>query len=262
MKKEKLIGIYIWTNKINGKVYIGSSDNIRKRWMQHIATAKNGSNYKFHEAIREFGPENFDKEILELTDKNALGKKELLWIEKYDSIRTGYNVATGYNSISSNPNFESIKKNLSEKASKRRWIKKGRIQKSVYPDEVDFYISDGWELGRLSFSEDHINQIRQSVTGFKHTDEAREKCKTFLGRSHSEKTRNGMSSKLMGRYSLKWYIEEYGKKQGIEKYSLHQKNNSKSKLGRIWIHKNGETKQIDKIHYEKFISDGWNKGRK
>lgn len=35
MGKEKLIGIYSITNKINGKVYVGQSVNVYKRWKDH-----------------------------------------------------------------------------------------------------------------------------------------------------------------------------------------------------------------------------------
>jgi hypothetical protein len=255
-------GIYIWKNIINNKVYIGATSNFKKRKNEHIRKSINGSHYEVHKAIKDIGIDNFLFEILEYVEESKLGEREKFWIKKYDSINNGYNTLDGYNSISSNPNLEIIKKNIGNKASKRKWIKKNGIQKSVYLDDLEYYLAEGWEFGRIPFSQDHIKQISKSVTGFKHTDEAKEKCKTFLGRSHSEKTRNEMSSKLMGRYSLKWYIEKYGKKQGTEKYNLHQKNNSKSKLGRIWINKNGKTKQIDKIHYGKFISDGWNKGRK
>ena len=255
-------GIYIWKNKINEKVYIGASSNLRKRKLQHLRLAANGSHYEFHKAIREIGVDNFVFEILEYAEENKLGVREKFWIKKFDSINSGYNTSDQYNSISFNPNLKKIIKNLSEKASKRKWIKKDGLQKSVYLDEVNSYIGEGWKLGRLSFSDEHINEIRKSVTGFRHTDEAKEKCRTFLDRNHSEETRNNMSKKLMGRYSLKWYIEKYGKELGTEKYNLHQKNNSESKLGKIWISRDEKTKQINKEDYEKYQLDGWHKGRK
>jgi predicted GIY-YIG superfamily endonuclease len=33
--KEKISGIYKITNLLNGKMYIGSAVNVRKRWHQH-----------------------------------------------------------------------------------------------------------------------------------------------------------------------------------------------------------------------------------
>lgn len=64
-----MIGIYKYTNKINQKSYIGQSIQIEKRKKQHIQSAynKNHINYysDFYKAIRNFGIENFDFEILE-----------------------------------------------------------------------------------------------------------------------------------------------------------------------------------------------------
>ena len=35
MAREKICGIYKITNLINGKVYIGQSTNIERRWKDH-----------------------------------------------------------------------------------------------------------------------------------------------------------------------------------------------------------------------------------
>jgi len=64
-----LIGIYKYTNQINGKVYIGQSIDIRQRQYTHKSSAYNEKakdfNSQFHQAIRKYGIENFDFEILE-----------------------------------------------------------------------------------------------------------------------------------------------------------------------------------------------------
>jgi group I intron endonuclease len=227
MKKEKLIGIYIWKNKINGKVYIGCSSNIKKRWGQHIQWSKNGSNYKFHQAIREFGEENFEKEILEileLSEINQLETKEKDWIKKYNSIEDGYNVNFGYNSISFNPNIENIKKNLSEKASKRNWIYKDNIQKSIYKEELEKYLSLGWIKGRPKFSIEHIKELKESHLGITLSDISKEKLSIlWKDRHHTEETKKMMSKKLMGRYNKEWYIKKYGEAEGIIRYKNHHR---------------------------------------
>lgn len=35
MAKENICGVYKITNKVNGKIYIGSSKDIYKRWKHH-----------------------------------------------------------------------------------------------------------------------------------------------------------------------------------------------------------------------------------
>ena len=52
-----MIGIYKITNKVNGKVYIGQSDNIERRWKNHKKDAfwSNGHvyNYPLNRAMRK-----------------------------------------------------------------------------------------------------------------------------------------------------------------------------------------------------------------
>lgn len=264
MKKEKLQGVYIWKNQFNGKVYIGCSMDICKRWGQHIKAAKRGSTYLFHKAIREFGSRSFEKNIIEkVEDPSLLEARENYWIQKYNSIEEGYNVLCGYNSITFNPNIEEIKEKLRKKASERTWIFKGDYIKSVYPNELKQYLKDGWIQGRPQFSDDHKKELSKSHEGIGLSDSAKDKLSVlWLNRNHSEKTRKMMSEKLMGRYSRIWYHEKYGIEEGEKKYQIHVYHNSIVRRGKIWIHKNKLSKQIHKEEYEKYRNDGWDAGRK
>ena len=85
-------GIYKVTNKINGKVYIGQSVDIGKRWRQHM-TAKD--DIYFHKAIQKYGVENFEWEVIEQCKKKDLDEREIYWIEYYDSFNKGYNCTKG-----------------------------------------------------------------------------------------------------------------------------------------------------------------------
>lgn len=98
--------IYKWENKINNKVYIGQTMNrygYKERWSQHRYQAENSiHNNKFHNAIRKYGIDNFDKEVLECIEmddkvelKKALDTLEMKYIEKYDSLNNGYNSTLG-----------------------------------------------------------------------------------------------------------------------------------------------------------------------
>lgn len=91
------IGIYKYENKLNGHIYIGQSQNIEKRYQQHLYDAKNrperGSGVDV--AIRKYGIENFSFEILELCSLEDLDKREQYWIQRYDSYNTGYNRTIG-----------------------------------------------------------------------------------------------------------------------------------------------------------------------
>ena len=82
-----LTGIYKITNNINGKSYIGQSVNIQKRFNNHKSAAFNPNNrlYEFplYRAIRKYGIENFNFEVLEECKKEELNNKEIFYITKY-----------------------------------------------------------------------------------------------------------------------------------------------------------------------------------
>ena len=90
-------GIYKVTNKINGKVYIGQSVDIGRRWRQHM-TAED--DIYFHKAIQKYGVENFEWEVIEQCKKKDLDAREAYWIEYYDSFNKGYNCTKGGEGVS------------------------------------------------------------------------------------------------------------------------------------------------------------------
>lgn len=96
------VGIYKYTNKINGKVYIGQSKILRSRRNQHLSSAFNPNSNEYdsllHRAMRKYEYENFDYEILENCLVSELDEKEIYWIEQYNSYGEGYNLTRGGNS--------------------------------------------------------------------------------------------------------------------------------------------------------------------
>lgn len=89
-----MVGIYKITNQINGKVYIGQSIDIKRRWYDH----KRFSSYletALYYAIRKYGIENFKFEIIEECSVQELDEKEIYWIKKYDTFKNGYNETEG-----------------------------------------------------------------------------------------------------------------------------------------------------------------------
>lgn len=87
--------IYLTTNKINGKKYIG----------QHYGELDDyylGSGSLLKKAIAKYGRENFEKTILEICHNyDELNKAERKWIKQYNAVYDNqfYNIAEGgYNS--------------------------------------------------------------------------------------------------------------------------------------------------------------------
>lgn len=92
--------IYKYTNKKNGKIYIGQTINPSQRFNQHKSSAFNerdkSYNYPLHRAFRKYGIEQFDYEVIASTeDTEALNLLERYFIEKFDSIKNGYNILEG-----------------------------------------------------------------------------------------------------------------------------------------------------------------------
>lgn len=83
------VGIYKIENRINGKVYIGQSVHIERRFNEHRASTKS----IIGQAISKYGKENFIFSILEECEPNELLEKEVNYIRKYESIiPNGYNI--------------------------------------------------------------------------------------------------------------------------------------------------------------------------
>lgn len=92
--------IYAIINKINGKLYIGQTNNPKKRWMGHKYHSKNNnSGMIIHSAIRKYGIQNFSFEIIEdnILTLDEVNSKEEWWIKYCQSnIRNfGYNISSG-----------------------------------------------------------------------------------------------------------------------------------------------------------------------
>lgn len=94
-------GIYLVENTAKNNIpYIGQATDIYNRFNRHhICDYKNENNCcyntKFYKALREYGIENFKVTVLELCPTNELDKKEIEYIEKYNSFHHGYNSTPG-----------------------------------------------------------------------------------------------------------------------------------------------------------------------
>jgi len=92
-------GIYKITNKINGKVYIGSSNKVNIRWNNHKSSLRNNrhANEHLQRSWNRYGEESFIFEIIEaVEDDSQLLIREQFYIDFYKShdYIFGYNIST------------------------------------------------------------------------------------------------------------------------------------------------------------------------
>lgn len=90
-------GIYQIRNKINGKKYIGSSQDIEARWVGHKRKLNNGGHYNTYlqRAWDKYGEENFVLDICEEVDgsRGALISHEQEYLDREFELGALYNVA-------------------------------------------------------------------------------------------------------------------------------------------------------------------------
>lgn len=86
--------IYQITNDINGKIYIGKTEqSISKRFSEHCYDRTRCPDRPLYRAMNKYGIEHFHIELLEETD--CPEEREVYWIEQKQSFKHGYNATIG-----------------------------------------------------------------------------------------------------------------------------------------------------------------------
>lgn len=170
VKEEKKWCVYMHTNKINGKKYIGKTcQKPEYRW-------NNGDGYKgspyFYRAILKYGWDNFEHDILveNLSAENACEAEKSL-IEQYDTTnqQNGYNLTSGGDG-------------------RTDW---------VVPEETRQKISNSRK--GIVFSQETLKKMSDARRGKTLSDSAKEKLKNAnLGKTRSVQTRKKMGESKVG----------------------------------------------------------------
>lgn len=87
-----MIYLYVITNRLNGKRYVGVTNNTERRWRQHArADSYIGS------AIRKYGTNNFSFQVIEEFSSRELAyEAEILYIKQHNlKGLAGYNLTNG-----------------------------------------------------------------------------------------------------------------------------------------------------------------------
>ena len=87
-------GIYKITNLLNGKVYVGQSQNVFERKFQHFTALRKG-NHENREMQKDWNKNNrgFRWDVIEFCPIAELNSREKYWIDYFNSIECGYNIS-------------------------------------------------------------------------------------------------------------------------------------------------------------------------
>lgn len=209
--------IYLTTNTINGKKYIGQHARsfFDKKYL--------GSGTALKNAILKYGPENFKCEILcECDSQEELDRMEKLFIRENNACMDScfYNITTGgrmcqlpFQSEETKAKISSANKgkkrtqeqnernSIAKKGSK--WMHKGDVQSIIMRDEVQAHLSDGWKLGMHSrkamppSSPEKKQRISNALKGKPHSSEHRARQRLSLLSKKMHWYTNGVSDILI-----------------------------------------------------------------
>jgi group I intron endonuclease len=89
--------IYGYYNVVNGKWYIGLTNNERRRRNEHRTNINCTKKSKFYYAVQKYGRENFVyiRIAVRIPDKETLSDLEKYYIKHFDSFNNGYNNTLG-----------------------------------------------------------------------------------------------------------------------------------------------------------------------
>lgn len=99
MKNKLEPAIYIITNKVNGKVYVGQAQFVTRRLYEHKYHLERGTDKStvLQRSVEKYGLDNFSMSVLEICPIEKLNEREIYWIEQYKSNNKeyGYNLSSG-----------------------------------------------------------------------------------------------------------------------------------------------------------------------
>lgn len=144
--------IYIITNEVNNKRYIGKSVYpIESRFKRHIKNATKGGQTKLYYEMRELGIVNFKVDLLEETTEELINEREIYYISKLKPELNGTPGGDGGSTTAG-----------------RKWITNGKNNKYMKYGVIPV----GWRIGRTckfsdpTFQKEMNNRVDRSAMDY------------------------------------------------------------------------------------------------
>lgn len=198
----KTSGIYKITCTANGKIYVGSSNDISIRWHHHKKALRKGKHHSIYmqRCWSKYGEQSFVIEVIELVMPSSLLEREQYWLDKIKPFgQKGFNTnhkVTGGKNFGYKHKPETIEKirtsHIGIKASNETRAKQSAAKKGK----------------RLSL--DHAAKISRSNKGRIHTPQARAlisaKLMGHLGAMKGRKLTVEQVEKVRNHFNQKWIV--------------------------------------------------------
>ena len=181
--------IYLFTNKINGKKYVGQTVRpFEERFAEHRR-----KDSLLNRAFIKYGVENFDYEIIDTSsDVNELNKKEVFWIKQLNTkFPGGYNLCYGGGNTKGYLHSEIAKRRMSMTKKKLGSMKgeKNHFYGKKHSEETKEHLRNLWATGERKITPEwrdkieanrHTVKVRNIDTGevFNSIKEAADKYNT------------------------------------------------------------------------------------
>lgn len=228
-----MIGIYKITNKINNHFYIGKSNNIKRRFIEHKCI-NHETNPSLKLAYKKYGLKNFSFEILEECKLEELNDKEIYYISK---LNPEYNRTLGGDGASGHHLSKELKEVLRQKG-KEQWKKmtKEQQEKIIKNNLIG-------PKNKYVVSEETKEKLRQANIGKKQSKETIEKRVKKLKAIIKDKKEKGIYSN--GYHKKPIYCVETG-----EQFNSLKEAKDKYNLNTLCGHLKGRYKTCKGKHYK------------
>lgn len=246
--------IYITTNLINGKKYIGKDEKNNPDYF--------GSGVYLTRSVNKHGKENFKKEILEYcTTSEELIEKEKYWIDFYQACESDnfYNIAKGGDGGNVTKGYsDEKKKEISQKTiESRKWYK--------HSNETKEKISSKHKGKKLT---DVTKQkLSDYNKGKKWTSQQREKfIKSNTGHVVTNETRVKISKATLGKNlgNIPWNKNIPMSDNSKNKLSMSRmgKNvgSENSSFGKIWLNNGVSNLYVLQTEIDNYLNNGYKMG--
>ena len=153
MATSERIAVYVITNIVNGKQYVGITSSLKMRWYRHKKA--NGSSPALHAAIKAYGAENFVfTHVMDVFNfEHAKEIERELIASKGTKAPNGYNLTDGGDGSHGVERSEETRRKIGEASKQRRHTHETRQKMSESQKGV----------AKPKFSEEHKAKLSEAT---------------------------------------------------------------------------------------------------